>query len=38
MIFYTILLLTKELTSKSEKWNTGPSGLALIPTILKQLA
>jgi hypothetical protein len=43
MVFHTILLLRKELTSELEKYDSGPTtmkstGLTMFPTILKQLA
>jgi hypothetical protein len=42
MVFHTVLLLTKELNSQTEKCNSGPTimestGLTMFPTILKQL-
>lgn len=42
MIFYTVLLLTKELTLQPEKCDSGHSmestGFIMFPTILKHLA
>lgn len=43
MVFHTVLLLTKELTSQPEKCDSGSmttdfTGLTMFPTILKQLA
>jgi hypothetical protein len=42
MVFHTVLLLTKELISQPEKYNSGPTimeytGLTIFPIILKQL-
>jgi hypothetical protein len=42
MVFHTVLLLTKELTSQPEKYDSGPTimeftGLTTFPIILKQL-
>ena len=42
IVFYTVLLLTKELISQSEKYDCGPmnmesTGLTMFPIILKQV-
>ena len=42
MVFHTVLLLTKELISQLEKYDSGPkimgfTDLTTFPTILKQL-
>jgi hypothetical protein len=41
-VFHTVLLLTKELISQPEKYNSGPTimefiGLTMFPITLKQL-
>lgn len=43
MVFYTVLLLTRELSSQPEKYDSRPTiiestDLTMVPTVLKHLA